>query len=274
MTDTRLLQGGVYSLTSAESSSTLYQTKATQVGAYAIGSGVAATVSTLQTGSYALASAESSSTLYQTKAFQVGLYAIVSGIYEPKNLRAWTFTQDDHDFYVLQLGKNRSTLVYDLLSEQWAEWKSPQQAYWRGADGTDWEGYNLCCDPLSGKVYKIDPVGRLDYGTTPIVSTIYGGMSVNFRTIHPCFMGELAISEGIPPLGIDPTTVGIQLRVGNTLGWVNAGTVAGAATGIMVYPRWYGLGLMQSPGVLFELTDTGYARRIDGFKIEVGASNG
>jgi hypothetical protein len=43
----------------------------------------------------------------------------------------------------------------------------------------------------------------------------------------------------------------------------------------MLYARWFGLGLAQSPGILCEITDTGYARRIDGLTVEIGpAGNG
>ena len=35
-------------------------------------------------------------------------------------VKAWTFTLDGHDFYVLQL--QDKTLVYDLQSEQWYVW--------------------------------------------------------------------------------------------------------------------------------------------------------
>jgi hypothetical protein len=40
----------------------------------------------------------------------------------------------------------------------------------------------------------------------------------------------------------------------------------------MLYARFYGLGLLKSPGALFEITDYGYARRIDGLNVEMGGT--
>ena len=188
---------------------------------------------------------------------------------EERTLRAWTFTQDDHDFYVLLAGSK--TYVYDNLTSQWCQWQSPGFTYWQGIDGCDWEGINVCCDPNTGVIYKIDPDNRLDFGTTPIVSQIFGGMTERFRNLTPCYMAEVALSEGQPPAGIDASTVGIQLRTFDTLNWTDHGTIQGQSSGNMLYARFYGLGLMKSPGVLFEITDFGYARRIDGLNIEMGA---
>lgn len=200
------------------------------------------------------------------------LVAIKQGAQDHR-LRAWTFTQDDHDFYVLQLG-NLQTLVYDKLTARWAQWKSPSFTIWRGNDGGNWEGINVCCDSETGIIWTIDDEGRLDYGTTPITSVIVGGLTERFRNYTPVFMAEIAMSEGQPPSGIDASTVGIQLRTSDTLGWTDYGTITGLATGNFVTARFYGLGLIRSPGVVFEITDTGYARRIDGLDIEIGGQSG
>lgn len=205
--------------------------------------------------------------IYTTQAF--ALVAVKLGS-DDRTLRAWTFTQDDHDFYVLQLG-NTATYVYDKLSTEWFQWISPDAAYWRGSDGCDWEGFNVACDFDSGKIFKIDPNNRLDYNTTPIVSQVFGGMTERFRNFQPCFMAEVAISQGRPPAGIVPSSVGIRLRTSDTVGiWTDHGTITGLGTGLITNARFYGLGLMKPPAVLFEITDYGYARRIDGLNIEMG----
>jgi hypothetical protein len=199
------------------------------------------------------------------------LVAILVGA-EERILRAWTFTQDDHDFYVLQAGAE--TYVYDKLSEQWAQWSSPDaDNYWRGVDGCDWNGINVCIDPDSGKLYEIDAVGRLDYETTPITSYVYGGVTERFRNVKPVYMAEVAISQTQPPLGIDATTLGITLETSDTIDWVNHGTVQASPRGSQTYARYYGLGIVKSPGLLFKITDTGYARRIDGLNVEIGGAS-
>lgn len=216
--------------------------------------------------------AETSSGNYKVFSEQVVGYALVKGFGDKRKLRAWPFTQDDHDFYVLQLNDN--TLVFDKSTHQWARWQSPGYSYWRGDDGCGWEGFNVCCDPRSGKVWKIDPTGRLDRdGTTitPITSKVVGMVTERFRNMVPCYMAELAVSEGKPPIGIDATTVGIQLLSSDdNITFYDHGTIPGVTTGENIDVRWYGLGLMQSTGRIFEIIDTGYARRIDGLNIEVG----
>lgn len=199
------------------------------------------------------------------------LVAILVGA-EERILRAWTFTQDDHDFYVLQAGAY--SYVYDKLTEQWCQWQSPDaQYYFRGADGCGWNGINVCCDPDTGAIYQIDPVGRLDYGTTPITSQVYCGLTERFRDHVPAFMAEVAISQASTPLGIDGSTVSITLDSFDTINWYNHGSVPGSSIGTPTWVRFYGLGLIGSPGRLFRVTDTGVARRIDGINLEIGAAS-
>jgi hypothetical protein len=250
----------------------VYNPKALQLGVYSLAGFSAEQTRGLQLGDYALAASETSTGLFNQNAHQLGVYALVKGL-PRRTLRAWTFTQDDHDFYVLNLGDDL-TLVYDKLTGQWCQWRSPTYNYWRGADGCFWEGYNLCCDPLTGKIWKIDPDGRLDYTTTPITSQVTGMLTERFRTHVPCYMAELALSEGQPPSGVDAGEVTIQLRTNDGLTWTDHGTVASTSIGEDITVRWYGLGLMKSPEHVFEITDTGYARRIDGFNIKVPDNSG
>lgn len=200
-----------------------------------------------------------------------------TGIYPPSGagystLRSWTFTQDDHDFYVMQIGNG--TYIYDKSTEQWCKWQSSNVTYWDASDGCDWQGINVCCSSGTGDIYKIDADGRLDLGTTPIVSVIYGGMTERFRTFAPCYMAEVAVSQARPPAGIAAGLVGIGLRTYDTLSWTDHGSIAGLGSGVPLTIRFYGLGLMKPPGVIFEITDTGYARRIDGLNIETGGQGG
>jgi hypothetical protein len=182
---------------------------------------------------------------------------------------AWTFKQDDHEFYGLQLGLE-GTLVWDKLTGQWAQWNSPTFGYWRAADVCDWEGYNLAGDTESGILWQIDPLNRLDYGDTPIQSKITGYLTYRMRNNIPCFMAQLALKTGDAPFGFNDGSVGITLRtsVDNGQSFINHGEVSSGGVGEKIAVRWYGLGLMKAPGMYFELTDSGYSRRIDGLNIE------
>lgn len=221
------------------------------------------------------AASEGSSGLYDVKAHQYGVHVLVRPHGDRRQLRAFTFKQDDHEFYGVNLG-TALTLIADKTTGTWSQWRSPGYNYWRVEDVTDWEGMNIACDPLSGKLWQIDPEGRLDEDTTPITSIVYGGFTKRFRVNAPCYMAEAALSEGQPPPGIDASTIGIQLRTSDDggLSYLDHGVIPGEALGDAITVRWYGLGLMDKPGMIFELTDTGYARRLDGLDIEVGGDDG
>jgi hypothetical protein len=214
-----------------------------------------------------LVSVQSNLTLRTTQS--EALVAVLYGA-EERMLRAWTFTQDGHDFYVVITGGE--TYVYDKETEQWAQWASPDAAFWRGVDGVEWQGINVCIDPDTGKLFQIDPQGRLDYKTTPITSIVYGGLTERFRNMPSIFMAEVAVSQNSPPHNVDPTTLSITLETTDTITSYNHGTVNGATTGNHTFARFYGLGLMRSPGMLFKITDTGFARRIDGLNIEMSGT--
>lgn len=168
------------------------------------------------------------------------------------------------------------TLLWDKLTGQWCQWASPTYPYWRVQDVVDWEGYNLAGDTESGVLWEIDPTGRLDYNTTPIQSIVVGYITHRMRQQFPCYSAQLACRVGEPPSGFDNGSVGITLRtsVDNGRTFTTHGEIAGGGVGEKISVRWYGLGIMSSPGMLFELTDTGYSRRIDGLNIEVNEENG
>jgi hypothetical protein len=241
----------------------------TQYGTYALAARPAVSAIVNQTGAIAVGQTETVSGFHDLMFHQAGAYALVRKGAERQDLTAWTFKQDDHEFYVLQLN-SLDTLVFDKLTGQWTDWISPDYNHWRGADGCNWEGIAVCGDTRSGKLWQIDPEGRLDYGTTPIVSIIVGGFTERMRTFKPIYMAELAVSEGQPPAVVEGT-VGISLRTGDAQGnWVSHGEVIGEDIGENITVRWYGLGLAAPSGAVFEITDTGYARRIDGLNIEIG----
>jgi hypothetical protein len=187
------------------------------------------------------------------------------------DLRAWAFLQDDHLFYGLQLG-SAGTIVYDILTQQWCQWYSPGYTYFRAEDVTDWEGYNLAADTENGTIWKIDPTGRLDEGATIITSQVTGQATVRGRRTIPCYTAELACSQANPA----GAGTSMQLRTSDdgTASWIDHGSVAGEAVGTSTLFRWYGLGVMVSPGRVYEITNAGYARRLDGLDLELGGSAG
>ncbi len=270
MTDVTEFQGFILGVGSGESGA--LGVREHQGGVYAMVSQPADFIYQMQAPILTVAASETSSGLFQVQARQLGVYVLVRPNADRRELRAWTFVQDDHIFYGIQLG-NSLTLVYDKATQTWSQWRSPGKTYWRVEDATDWEGMNLGCDTSTGIIWEIDPTGRLDEGTTPITSIINGGFTKRFRKEDPCYMAELALSEGSPP-SVDASTLSITLRTSDDGGrsYFNHGAIIGEALGEDISVRWYGLGLMNHPNRIFEITDTGYARRIDGLDIEIGGS--
>jgi hypothetical protein len=110
MTDVRNYQLGSYALGINETTTVRCQ----QAGAYALGIRPAEQTHNLQLGAYALVNRETSSGFHYILAHQLGAYALCRQ--SPRRyLRAWTFTQDEHDFYVVNFSEDL-TLVYDKLT--------------------------------------------------------------------------------------------------------------------------------------------------------------
>lgn len=238
-----------------------------QAVGYALASRPAEQARALQTPVLLTAAAETSNGNFLMKTHQVVAYALVKGKVDRVDLRAWCFLQDDHLFYGLQLG-SAGTIVNDSLTGKWSIWTSPGKAYWRAEDVTDWQGYNLACDTEDGTIWKIDPAGRLDNGDTVITSQVIGQATVRGRRTIPCYTAEVACSQANPAA----SGTSIRLRTSDDDGsnWTDHGTIDGEAVGTATLFRYYGLGMMVAPGRQFEITNVGYARRIDGVDLEVG----
>lgn len=107
----------------------------------------------------------------EIRVSQAFVLAAVRGRIEDPKVRAWTFTLDGHDFYVLKLG-NDCTLIYDVAAEQWYTWGSFESQLWRAYTGRNWLGGRgfadiygsniLVGDDSTGAIYLLDPLGHTD----------------------------------------------------------------------------------------------------------------
>ena len=73
------------------------------------------------------------------RASQLLVRVLIKGRVDEPKVRAWTFTLDGHDFYVLRLG-TAETLVYDLHTGEWHVWGSGTARLWRAYSGCNWIG--------------------------------------------------------------------------------------------------------------------------------------
>lgn len=87
--------------------------------------------------------------------------------YNKEDAFSFVFELDTHIFYVLIFPSENNTLVYDVLLDSWAEWKSTIttptpagstiiQGRWRPNCYTQFEGKHLVGDFESGNIYYLD----------------------------------------------------------------------------------------------------------------------
>lgn len=218
---------------------------------------------------------------------QAGVLAVVSGRVANPRLRAWTFSLDGHDYYVLRLGDS-ATLIYDVYSEQWVEWASFDKDFWRPNIGTNWIGGAALAhtygssvvvgDDTYGLLWFLDPERPYDEDPDYVSDVdqyyervVMGQVPVRGRDNIPCFAVWLTADMGTPAY----TGAGVRLEISDDAGnsFVNAGVIQVTAGAYTPELAWYSLGQIEAPGRLFKIVDDGAVTRVDGLEME-GPGNG
>lgn len=120
----------------------------------------------------------------------VELVAYGVGVPERNDQRAWFFDLDGHTNYVLDLGTSR-TLVYDLFTEQWAQWRTEGYPIWNAQLGINWEDRIVAADLISPAIFEIDPQGSLDEGFRAVrreVTGILPSASRNYTALDALYV--------------------------------------------------------------------------------------
>lgn len=218
----------------------------------------------------------------QMRASQMLALAIVKGQLDNPKLRAWTYTLDGHDYYILKLGTGSKTLVFDLSTGQWSWWCSANSTRWRASVGMNWRsagtipvnfGSNVVVgDDTLGALWVLDPEQGYDDhffdGFDPVkfprVAT--GQIPMDSRKALPIYSVDLTASVGYPALSDSVVSLDYSDDQGNT--YVTADEPQVSTEG--VYDQefaWRSLGQVRSPGRLFRITDDGAFARIDSMVI-------
>lgn len=193
-------------------------------------------------------------------------------------VRAWTFTLDGHDFYVLRLGDDE-TLVYDVYSEQWSCFTSGDLSVWRAQYGINWPGsdnyantYNsnvLVGDDTLGLVWFLDPnQGYDDHPTEGVVTEqlfnrkVMGQVPLTGRDRVPCYQVFLDCDVGAPTA--DGTTVTLYTSDDAGHNFDNQGALTIVLDDFSQELYWTSLGQIRAPGRLFRLEDDGAITTIYG----------
>lgn len=214
---------------------------------------------------------------------QVQVFAVVRGRIENRRIRAWTFSLDGHDFYVLRLGETE-TLVLDVTTGQWSSWDGGDTSFWRPQVGMNWIGMDktsfdnganseaVCGDDTYGILWVLNPDQGYDEhpteGEDDVAYTrqVVGGLPMRMRDTQPVGAVYLTASVGEPQL----TGATITLRTSDDSGrnWTTHGTITSTAGDYDQEFVWRSLGRIKAPGRLFEISDNGASVRLDGLDMK------
>ncbi len=270
----------VFSLSTAEYGSQTI--RASQVGVLAAAIWPAETVSISQ--EHVLAAGSSSNTI---EASQVFVLAACIGRVSDPHVRAWTYTLDGHDFYIVRLG-NDETLVYDLLTQQWSTFSTGYTALWRAFNGQNWLGADRIAagygsnvvvgDDGNGSLYFLDPDGDFDDDALTGSETpreyeraVIGQIVSHGYDAKRCFGVTLlgSIGEQLDPSD-EYRTVNLTVSDDSGKTDVDMGALAVPAVGYSTRLNWRSIGSIRYPGRLFKISDIGALRRIDGMDVDDG----
>lgn len=223
-------------------------------------------------------------------ASQAQVLAVVSTGLKNRRSRAWGFSLDGHDFYVLRLG-DAETLVLDLSTGKWLDWDSVNRTVWRVHQGAQWIDMGRAAyvnraasqivagDDTTGMLWTLDPAQPYDEPDTEGLEPEYFERRVT--TGVPARMREAARNGsvfmsadiGSPALALSPATVELRTSDDNGKTYQSQGTVTITTGGYTDQLLWRSLGVIRAPGRIFEFTDYGATVRIDGIDAQIGEAS-
>lgn len=212
---------------------------------------------------------------------QSTMMVVTRGKIDNPKLIAWGYTLDGHDYYVLKLGTEGKTLVFDISTGTWSWWSNTDTLRWRVNTGMNWRssgnissthGSNVIVgDDSYGVLWVLDPEAGVDDHllsdstvTFPRVAT--GQMTTRDRNFLPVYSVNLTSSLGQPSLTGNTVTLEYSDDQGHTFVTADEPQIAVAGN----YEQdfcWYSLGLVRAPGRLFRISDNGAFARIDSMDV-------
>ena len=214
--------------------------------------------------------------------FRAFVYAL--GRPQNANTRAWGFSLDNHDFYVLRLGEDL-TLVLDLTTGEWVPWDTLGRVTWRAHLGQNWFGAGagnffgglatniIAGDDTYGLLWTLDPEqGFDDHPVAELepqyfIRSVTGGMAMRMRQATRLNAAFLTVSLGFPAPDGAAITMLISRDNGRT--WEDQGAVPLTTGGVNQELLWRSLGVVKAPGFLLRFDDTGATVRIDGANVRL-----
>lgn len=200
--------------------------------------------------------------------------AYVTGGTETFNSRAWGFTLDQHQFYVLHLGVE-GTMVFDVLSGEWAEWETEGYVGWNAEHGIVWNDDIYFGDILQPTLWKMDLETDLDEDFRTITRVVTGGIPAVGRDALKTGMFILSATPQATLITDGDEIPSVQLSFSDDGGKTFRSREALEVTSNETQDlSWRGMGLIKTPGRVFKVTDTGGFIRIDGANQKINGEDG
>lgn len=197
------------------------------------------------------------------------LVAYATGVPERSTQRAWTFDLDGHTYYVLDLGTDR-TVVYDLLTDQWAQWATEGFNIWNAQVGINWQDRRVAGDIQTPAVYELDPREPLDEGFRALrrkVTGIIPSASRNYTALDALYvMASVGDAQG-DFAGTAEMTLRFSDDQGQSFYTFGVETLSSDDDSQELIYR--SLGSFNMPGRIIEIEDLGGPVRIDSAQIVV-----
>lgn len=185
------------------------------------------------------------------------LVAYVTGGTEKFNSRAWGFNSDQHQFYVMHLGVE-GTFVYDVLSQEWAQWQTEGFVGWNAEHGVEWNNEVYFADVALPTLWRMDYTADIDEDFRTIRRVVTGGIPASARetlktgmfTLSATIQGALVDDSSEAP----QVTLSISDDGGKTFRSRETIEVDGNERQDIT---WKGLGMIKAPGRVFQVEDRG-----------------
>lgn len=166
-----------------------------------------------------------------------------------ENLSAWGFTWRGHVFYVLR-AEGVGTLVYDVATGQWAEWKSYGAPTWDAWTGQNVEGEVYCGSVHDGTLWRLSDEASTDEGEA--IERVFTSLLPVSAGFVPVDSLEVSCAVGRAPLGVDAR---IETRFSRDGGFTWSPWEAeslGLQGNYRARPVWRRFGQADAPGYVFE----------------------
>lgn len=183
-----------------------------------------------------------------------GLYEAIGQPSETK-ITTWSFSIDGHPFAFIKVG-DQGTLIYDMSTGQWSSWNIEGSIGLGFDDGESFAEFYLMGSEEDGKIYTFD-FNQLDDEAGGFTTILTGGVTTRMREAQPCFSVYAAGNRSTA----DDRSISLLTSDDGGYSWrshgsLNVSEVNGEAS-------WRSLGVIKSPGRMFEIQDTGVFSSID-----------